>query len=94
MPFTTNHDFGHLLQNTVPAPRARTIAYNVVGPISTLGFKSTTLAQLISRYATMDPILISSTSDKRKNPPLVAPPAAKKKRTTKKILIEVTSFLS
>jgi hypothetical protein len=25
---------------------------------------------------------------------LVAPPAAKKKRTTKKILIEVTSFLS
>jgi hypothetical protein len=25
---------------------------------------------------------------------LVAPPAAKKKRTTKKVLIEVTSFLS
>jgi hypothetical protein len=82
------------LQNTVPAPQARTIAYNVVGPISALGFKSTTLAQLMSRYATMDPTLISSTSDKRKALPLVAPQAAKKKRPTKKIPIEVTSFLS
>jgi hypothetical protein len=27
--FTTNHDFDHLLQNTVPALPARTIAYNV-----------------------------------------------------------------
>jgi hypothetical protein len=36
----------------------------VVGPISALGFKSTTLAQLMARYATMDPTLISSTSDK------------------------------
>jgi hypothetical protein len=54
------------LQNTVPAPRARAIAYNVVGPISALGFKSTTLAQLMARYATMDPTLTSSTSDKRK----------------------------
>jgi hypothetical protein len=67
--FTTNHDFGHPLQNTVPAPRARAIAYNVVGPISALGFKSTTLAQLMARYATMDPTLISSTSDKRKAHP-------------------------
>jgi hypothetical protein len=93
MPSSTNHDFGHFLQNTVPAPRARTIAYNIVGPILALGFKSTTLAQLMSRYATMDPTLISSTSDKRKALPLVAPPAAKKKRTTKKIPIEVISLL-
>jgi hypothetical protein len=84
----------HFLQNTVPAPRARTIAYNTAGPISALGFKSTTLAQQMSRYATMDPALISSTSDKRKAPSLVAPPAAKKKRTTKKLLIEVISLPS
>jgi hypothetical protein len=94
MLFTTNHDFGYLLQKTVPAPRARAIAYNVVGPISALGFKSTTLSHLMARYATMDPTLISSTSDKRKVLLLVAPPAAKKKRTTKKVLIEATSFLS
>jgi hypothetical protein len=74
----------------VPAPRVRTIAYNATGPISALGFKSTTLAQLMARYATMDPTLISSTSDKRKAPSLVTPPAAKKKRTTKKVPIEVT----
>jgi hypothetical protein len=43
----------------------------------------------MSRYATSDPNLISSTSDKREAPPLVAPPAAKKKRTTKKVLMEV-----
>jgi hypothetical protein len=84
--------FGYFLQNTVPAPRARTVAYNTIGPISALGFKSTTLAQLVSRYATMDPTLISSTSDKRKAPSLVAPPAAKKKRTTKKVPIEVISL--
>jgi hypothetical protein len=94
MPFFTDHDFCHSLQNTVPAPRARTIAYNTAGPISAMGFKSTTLAQLMSRYATMDPTLISSTSDKRKAPSLVAPPAAKKKRTTKKVPIEVTSLSS
>jgi hypothetical protein len=86
--------FGCFLQNTELAPRARTFSYNVVGPISTLGFKSTTLAQLMARYATMDPTLISSTSDKRKAVPLVAPPSAKKKRTTKKIPIEVRSLLS
>jgi hypothetical protein len=78
----------------VPAPRARTIAYNIVGPISALGFKSTTMAQLMARYATINPTLISSTSDKRKALPLVAPPAAKKKKTTKKIPIEVISLLS
>jgi hypothetical protein len=78
----------------VSALPTRTIAYNVVCPISALGFKSPTLAQLMARYATMDPILICSTSDKRKVLSLVAPPAAKSKRTTKKIPIEVRSLLS
>jgi hypothetical protein len=77
------------LQNTVPAPRARTIAYNAVYPISALGFKSPSLAQLMARYATMDPILSSSTADKKKGLSLIAPPAAKRKRTTKKVHIEV-----
>jgi hypothetical protein len=94
MPFFTDHGLCHLLQNTVPAPLARTISYNAAGPISALGFKSTTLAQLMSRYATSDPNLISSTSDKRKAPSLVAPPATKKKRTTKKVLIEIISLPS
>jgi hypothetical protein len=94
MPSFTDHDFGHFLQNTMPAPRARTITYNTAGPIYALGFKSTTLAQLMSRYATMDSTLINSTSDKRKTLSLVAPPAAKKKRTTKKIPIEVISLPS
>jgi hypothetical protein len=94
MPSFTDHDFCHFSQNAVPAPRARTIAYNTAGPISALGFKSTTMAQLMSRYATMDPTLISSTYDKRKAPSLVAPPAAKKKRTTKKVPIEVISLPS
>jgi hypothetical protein len=92
MPFFTDHGFCHFLQNTVPAPLARTISYNVAGPISALGFKSATPAHLMSRYATSDPNLISSTSNKRKAPSLVAPPAAKKKRTTKKVLIEVISL--
>jgi hypothetical protein len=86
--------FSYFLQNIEPDPRARTFSYNAIGPISALGFKSTTLAQLMVRYATMDPTLISSTSDKRKALPLVAPPAAKKKRTTKKMPIEVISLLS
>jgi hypothetical protein len=94
MPSFTDHDFGHFLQNTVPTPRARTIAYNTVGPISALGFKSTTLAQLMSRYSTMDPTLISSTSDKKKTLSLVVLPAAEKKRTTKKIPVEVISLPS
>jgi hypothetical protein len=76
--------FGYFLQNTEPAPRARTFSYNVVGPISALGFKSTTLAQLMARYATMDPTLISSTSDKRKALSLIAPLAAKKKKPLKR----------
>jgi hypothetical protein len=48
----------------------------------------------MSRYATSDPNLISSTTVKRKAPSLVAPPAAKKKRTSKRVLIEVTSLPS
>jgi hypothetical protein len=77
------------LHNTVPAPRARTIAYNAVYPILALGFKSPTLAQLMARYATMDPILSSATADKRKGMSLIAPPGAKRKRTIKKVLVEV-----
>jgi hypothetical protein len=46
----------------------------------------------MSRYATSDPTLISSASDKRKAPSQVAPPAAKKKRTSKRVLIEVNIF--
>jgi hypothetical protein len=81
-------------QNTVPAPRARAIAYNAVCPISALGFRSPTLAQLMARYATTDPILSSITADKRKGLSLIAPPAAKKRRTVKKVLIEVEFPLS
>jgi hypothetical protein len=89
MPLFTDQDFCHFLQDTAPAPLARTISYNIVGPISALGYQSPTLAQLMSRYATLDPTLISSASDKRKAPSLVAPSAAKKKRTSKKLLIQV-----
>jgi hypothetical protein len=78
----------------VPAPQARTIVYNAIFPISALGFKSPTLAQLMARYATMDPILFSATADKRKGLSLIAPPAAKRKRTTKKIPVEVRFPLS
>jgi hypothetical protein len=87
--FTTNYDLDFPLQNTVPAPRARTVVYNAVYPISALGFKSPTLAQLMARYATMDPILFSATADKRKGLSLIEPPAAKRKRTTKKVPVEV-----
>jgi hypothetical protein len=66
----------------------------VVYPISAPGFKSPTLAQLMARYATMDLILFSSTTDKRKGQSLVAPLAAKRKRTTKKVPVEVRFPLS
>jgi hypothetical protein len=92
--FTTNHDLDLSLQNTVPAPRARTIAYNAVYPVSALGFKSPTLAQLMARYAIMDPILSSISADKRKGLSLIAPPAAKRKRTGKKVPVEVRFPLS
>jgi hypothetical protein len=76
----------------VPAPRARNITYDVVGPISALGFKSTTLAQLMARFATTDPSLSSLAADRRQVLSLVAPPNAKRRRTVKKILAEVKSF--
>jgi hypothetical protein len=76
----------------VPAPLARTIPYNIEGPISTLGCRSPTLAQLMSRYATLDPTLIRTASDKRKAPYLIASPAVKKKRISKKLLIQVITF--
>jgi hypothetical protein len=77
----------------VPAPLAREIAYNAVGPISALGFRSPTLAQLMAIYATTDPTLSSITADKRKGLSPIAPPIAKKRRTVKKVLIEVESLL-
>jgi hypothetical protein len=78
----------------VPAPLAREIAYNAVGPISALGFRSPNLAQLMARYATTDPILSNITVDKRKGLSLIAPPNAKRRRTIKKVLIEVKFLLS
>jgi hypothetical protein len=73
----------------MPAPLARDIAYNAVGPISALGFRSPTLAQLMARYATTDPTLSSLAADKRQGLSLIAPPNAKRRRTVKKILVEV-----
>jgi hypothetical protein len=73
----------------MPAPLARDIAYNAVGPISALGFKSPTLAQLMARYATTDPTLSSLTADRRQGLSLIAPPTAKRRRTIKKVLVEV-----
>jgi hypothetical protein len=77
----------------MPAPLARAIAHNAVCPISVLGFRSPTLAQLMARYATTDPILSSITADKRQDLSLIAPPIAKKRRTVKKVLIEVKFLL-
>jgi hypothetical protein len=71
-----------------------TIVYNAVYPIFAVGFKSPTFAQLMARYATMDPILSSATADKRKGLSLIAPLAAKRKRTTKKVPVEVRFPLS
>jgi hypothetical protein len=83
------------LQDIVPAPLARTIPYKIEGPIFALGCWSPTLAQLMSRYATLDPILNRPASDKRKAPSLIASPTVTKKRTSKKLLIQVRtpSFL-
>jgi hypothetical protein len=73
----------------MPAPLARDIAYNAVGPISGLGFRSPTLAQLMARYATTDPTLSSLAADRRQGLSLIALPNAKRRRTIKKILVEV-----
>jgi hypothetical protein len=86
--------FCHFLQDIVPTPLARTIPYKIEGPISALGCRSPTPSQLMSRYATLDPILIRPASDKRKAPSLIASPAVKKKRTSKKLLIQVITFPS
>jgi hypothetical protein len=84
----THHD-SVILQDTVPAPHARTILYKIEGPISALGCRSPTLAQLMSRHAMLDPALIKPASDKRKAPSLIAPSTVKNKRTSKKLLIQV-----
>jgi hypothetical protein len=76
----------------MPAPLARDIAYNAVGPISALGFRSPTLAQLMARYATTDPTLSSLAADRRQGLSLIAPPNAKRRRTIKKVLVEVKMF--
>jgi hypothetical protein len=91
---SSNHDFNFCPQNTVPAPLAREIAYNAVGPISALGFRSPTLAQLMARYAITDPVLSSITADKRQGLSLITPPTAKRRRTIKKVFIEVKFSLS
>jgi hypothetical protein len=91
---SSNHGLNFCPQNTVPAPLAREIAYNAVGPISALGFKSPTLARLMARYATTDPVLSSIIADKRQSLSLIAPPTAKRRRTIKKVLIEVKFSLS
>jgi hypothetical protein len=80
-------------QNTVPAPRARNITYNAVGLISALGFRSSTLAQLMARFATTDPSLSSLAADRRQGLTLIAPPNAKRRRTVKKVLVKVKPFL-
>jgi hypothetical protein len=91
---SSNHDFNFCPQNTVPAPLAREIVYNAVGPNSALGFRSTTLAQLMARYATTDQVLFSISADKMQDLSLIAPPTAKRRRTIKKVLIEVKFSLS
>jgi hypothetical protein len=73
----------------MPSPLAKEIAYNEVGPISALGFRSPTLAQLMARYATTDPTLSSITADRRQGLSLIVPPNVKRRRTIKKVLIEV-----
>jgi hypothetical protein len=91
---SSNYDLDIYPQNTVSAPLAREIAYNAVGPISALGFRSPTRTQLMTRYATTDPILSSLIADKRQGLSLIAPPNAKRRRTIKKVLIEVKFLLS
>jgi hypothetical protein len=73
----------------MPAPLARDIVYNAVGPISALEFRSPTLAQLMPRFATTDPTLSSLAADRRQGLSLIAPPNAKRRRTIKKVLVEV-----
>jgi hypothetical protein len=76
----------------MPAPLVRDIAYNAVGLISALGFRSPTLAQLMARFATTDPTLSSLAADRRQGLSLIAPPNAKRRSTIKKVLVEVKFF--
>jgi hypothetical protein len=76
----------------MPAPLAREIVCNAVGPISALGFRSPTLAQLMARYATTDPTMSSLATGRRQGLSLIAPPNAKRRRTINKVLIEVKIF--
>jgi hypothetical protein len=78
-----------ILQDTVLAPLARTILYEIEGPISALGCRSPTLAQLMSSHAVLDSTLTKPVSDKRKVPSLIASSTVKKKRTSKKLVIQV-----
>jgi hypothetical protein len=73
----------------MPAPLVRDIAYNAVGPISALGFRSPTLAQLMARFNTTDPTLSNLAADRRQGLSLIAPPNTKRRRTIKKVLVEV-----
>jgi hypothetical protein len=82
-PLPTEHNAG---------PSGQGYSYNAVGPISALGFKSPTLAQLMARFGTTDPTLSSLAADRRQGLSLIAPPNAKRRRTIKKVLVEVKKF--
>jgi hypothetical protein len=81
-----------ILQDITPAPLARAILYKAAGPISALGHQSPTLAQLMARQASLDPILTRPSSVKRKTLSLAAPLVVKKKRTSGKKVIKVRAF--
>jgi hypothetical protein len=52
------------------------------------------LAQLLARFATIDPSLSSLAADRRRGLSLIAPPNAKRRKTIKKVLVEVKTFSS
>src|SRR5574343_327616 len=82
-----------ILQDITPAPLARVILYKTAGPISALGHQSPTLARLMARQASSDPILTRPSSVKRKTLSLTAPSVVKKKRTSSKIIAQVKFLL-
>jgi hypothetical protein len=90
MSFFTDQDPLPFSAGYSACPRARTISYNIAGPISALGFNSTTLAQLMSRYATSEvqPLI------KGKLHPWLLLQLPKKKRTSKNFLLRLTYFPS
>ncbi|EEC83857.1 hypothetical protein OsI_29829 [Oryza sativa Indica Group] len=77
--------------DTVPAPLARAIVYNIAGPISILGHLSPSLAQIMSRPASLDAILAAPPAAKRKTSSLTTPSAIKKKRTSSKRIAQAKS---